>query len=361
MAASDQPRLPRWKLPRWKLPRWRLTAGLACLALGAGGIAYPLLWQHHQDVVGQQAVRADRASARAAASDAARAGTACTPRAGPGVLEIPALHLAAPVAQGLSETVLATALGHDPSTAWPGPGASTLIAGHDVGYLSGDASLQPGDTLSYVEPCATLHYTVVGHEITSPGQQASLPAIGGLVLDSCWPTDALWFTPHRYLVIARYVSTTPAAAQPPAIAAPPAVPPVALPAGLSAAQVTLSANPWPMGSLAVTGTPAPSWTASQASLVAEGDALELLFGTRHAVEAGDAAALGALAPGVAVPSWITGTPAAQLDVTETVAGRTLQDVTLRSAVTSPGAPTTFAFTATVVAGGWQVTHVAATS
>ncbi len=206
-----------------------------------------------------------------------------------------------------------------------------------------------------------MHYTVVGHEITSPGHQASLPASGGLVLDSCWPTDALWFTPQRYLVIARYVSTTPAGARPPAIAAPPAVPPIALPTGLSAAQLTLAANPWPMGRLAVTGTPASTWTASQASLVAEGDALELLFGTRHAVAAGDATALGALAPGVAVPSWISGRPAAQLDVTETVAGHTLEDVTLRSAVTTSGAPTSFAFTATVAAGRWQVTHLAATS
>lgn len=344
--------------PKRRLSRRRLAGGLACLVLGAGGIAYPLVWQHHQDVAGRRAVRADRSAARAV--ERAAVGRACAPQAGPGVLEVPVLHLVAPVAQGTSEAVLATALGHDPSTAWPGPGASTLIAGHDVGYLSGDTSLRRGDTLTYDEPCATVHYVVVGHEVTSPGHQVILPAGGGLVLDSCWPTDALWFTPQRYLVVARYVSTTRSGSRLPTVAPPPVVPAVTLPDGLSASRLTLSANPWPMGSLTVTGSPAPSWTASQASLAAEADALELLFGVRRAVGAADTAALGVLAPGVTVPAWVTGTPAAQLDVVETVAGRALEAVTLRSSVESAGGPTAFSLSATVRAGRWRVTGVAAT-
>lgn len=355
MTGPDRPRLPKW---HWS--KWRLAVGLTCLALAAAGVAYPLLWQHRQDVAGHRQVRADRASARAVAHQAAENRTSCTPRAGPGVLEVPALHLTAPVAQGMSEGVLATALGHDPSTPWPGPGASTLIAGHDVGYLSSDTSLRPGDVLSYHEPCAVLHYTVVGHQITAPGQQADVPAGGGLVLDTCWPSDALWFTSQRYLVIARYVSTTPTGSNLPAVAAPPTVPPVTLPAGLSADQLTLSANPWPMGHLTVTGTPAAAWSASQASLAAEADALEVLFGIRHATATGNGTALGALAPGRTLPAWITGTPAAQLDVTEAVAGRTLRAVSLHSAVATATGRRTFSLTATVDGGRWQVTSFVAT-
>lgn len=346
---ADHRRRPRL---RW----WRLGAGLLCLAVAGLAVAYPLAWEHHQQVAGRQAVAADRA--RASAADRA-AGGACAPRPGPGVLVVPALRVTAPVAQGLSDGVLAVALGHDPSTAWPAPDASTLIAGHDVGYLSADASLRPGDAVDYEEPCATLHYTVVRHEITSPGQQVPLPPAGGLVLDTCWPADALWYTPQRYLVVARYVSSTSRPRRLPAPAAAPAVPAVALPHGLAASSLTLAANPWPMGDLTVQGAPAAAWTASQSSLVAEADALELLFGLRHALAAGAAATASALAPGVAVPSWLAGTPAASLAVVETVRGTSLASVSLRSAVTSPTGKVPFQMTA-VPAGGWRVTAVGTT-
>ncbi|MGH9092413.1 MAG: sortase domain-containing protein, partial [Acidimicrobiales bacterium] len=277
----------------------------------------------------------------------------------PGVLVVPALQLTAPVQQGLSDSVLAVALGHDPSTAWPGPRASALIAGHDVGYLSHDASLQAGDALDYEEPCATLHYEVVRHEITAPGQRVPLPDAGGLVLDTCWPADALWYTPQRYLVVARYVSSTTRPRHLPAPAAGPSLPAVALPQGLQAPALTLAANPWPMGELTVDGAPTAAWTSSQSSLTAEADALELLFGLRHALTAGGTATVAALAAGVAVPTWLGGSPAGSMAVVETVQGGSLTSVTLRSAVHTASGEVRFQLTA-VPDGGWRVTSVTAT-
>lgn len=326
--------------------RWPALLGLACLALAGAGIAYPLVWQHHQDTVGRSLVQADQARARRIEQQTGSGPGSCPARSGPGVLDIPSLHVAAPVEQGLSDPVLAVALGHDPSTPWPGPGSSSLIAGHDVGYLSADTALVPGDTISYAEPCATLHYTVTGHEITSPGQQITLPSGGGIVLDSCWPTDALWFTSQRYLVIVRYDSTSPGVSEP-AAATPPPLPHVQLPAGLAATSLTLTTNSWPMGTLHVSGSPQPAWTASQAALDVESDALELLFGLRHALATGQSAWLGTLAPGVSVPSWLGGTPDGQLDVNETVSGTDVTSVTLRSTVQSTSGPTTFVLVATV--------------
>jgi sortase A len=333
-----------------------VVAGVACLAVAAAAVAYPLLWQHHQDVAGQRAIAADRSRARAVAH-AATSG-ACRARPGPGVLVIPALQVTAPVEQGLSDGVLAVALGHDPSTAWPAPGASTLVAGHDVGYLHADDRLRPGDAVDYEEPCATLHYTVTGHQVTQPGQRVPLPAGGGLVLDTCWPTDALWYTPQRYLVVARYVSTTTRAGRHPAARATPAVPAVVLPAGLAATQLTLAANSWPMGTLTVKGAPSAAWTASQSSLTAEADALELLFGLRHGLAAGDATWLAALAPGVAVPAWLDGAPAASLDVTLTVRGGTVTGAALASSVQAAGGDQPFRVSIAVGGdGGWRVTAV----
>lgn len=335
------------------MTRWRLLAGLGCLALAGVAVAYPLAWQHRQQVTGGRAVAADQAHAHAAEQ---AAGGSCEPRTGPGVLVIPALHLTAPVRQGLSDAVLSVALGHDPSTGWPAPGASTLIAGHDVGYLSGDASLRAGDVVDYEEPCGTLHYRVVRHVVTKPGRHVPLPRGGGLVLDTCWPTDALWYTPNRYLVVTRYVSTTTRPRRLPAPAPAPAVPAVPLPAGLSPTGLTLAANPWPMGRLTLAGTPAAAWTASQSSLTAESDALEVLFGVRQALAAGNQAWLGALAPGVAVPTWLAGSPSAELDVTETVQGGALVSVTLRSSVHASGGSQPFTLSL-APAAGWRVTAV----
>ncbi|MHB8220940.1 MAG: sortase domain-containing protein [Acidimicrobiales bacterium] len=330
-----------------------------CLAVAAAGVAYPLVWQHHQVTVGSGLVRADQARARRIERSGTAGSRSCPAQPGPGVLDIPSLHVAAPVEQGLTDPVLAVALGHDPSTPWPGPGSSSLIAGHDVGYLSADTALVPGDTFSYAEPCATLHYTVTGHKITSPGQQVTLPRGGGIVLDSCWPTDALWFTSQRYLVIARYDSMS-AGSTSPAAAPPPSLPGVHLPSGLAATSLTLTTNSWPMGTLHVSGTPAPSWTASQAALDVAGNALELLFGLRHALSTGQAGWLGTLAPGVSVPSWLGGAPDGQLDVTETVTGTGVTAVTLRSTVQSTSVPTHFVLVAGVHGNAMVVTSVRAT-
>lgn len=327
------------------------------MVLAALAVAYPLAWDHHQQDAGRRAVAADRARDRAASRDAPDG--SCTARSGPGVLVVPALRLTAPVEQGLSDSVLAVALGHDPSTAWPAPGASTLIAGHDVGYLSADARLRPGDAVDYEEPCATLHYRVVRHEVTSPGQQVPLPSDGGLVLDTCWPADALWYTSQRYLVVARYVSSTSRPRRLPAPSAAPAVSAVALPRGLQASTLTLAANPWPMGDLTVEGAPSAAWTASQSSLAAEADALELLFGLRHALTAGATATASALAPGVDVPTWLDGSSAGSMAVVETVQGGTLTSVSLRSAVGTATGTVPFRLTA-VPTGGWRVTAVTAT-
>jgi len=324
--------------------RWRLAAGLCCLATAAAAIAYPLAWQRRQDAVGASLVKADRS--RAGPTGGAPAAS-CARASGPGVLAIPALHVVAPVEQGLSGSVLAVALGHDPSTPWPGAGVASLIAGHDVGYLSADTRLHPGDTLSYALPCATLHYVVVGHEVTAPGQAVTLPSGGSIVLDSCWPTDALWFTPQRYVVTARYVSTSGPPDRPVAPTPPPRLPTVALPTGLAASQLTLAANWWPMGTLHVAGRPAPSWTASQASLGAEAAGLEVLFGLRHGLETGRTAWLEAFAPGLRVPAWLAGSPGAPLDVTETVDGQTVSGVVLRSMVQTATGPVPFVLTATV--------------
>lgn len=322
----------------------RTVAGAIALIVGLAGISYPIIWQHHQNVVGHQLIARDRSRAKALESITAN-GQVCTPTPGPGVMVIPALGLTAPVSQGLSDSVLAVALGHDPTTAWPGPGSMSLIAGHDVGYLSQDTQLRVGDVLEYKEPCATLNYKVIRHLVSRPGGQVAPVAGGGLVLDSCWPTNALWYTPDRYLVVAQYVSLTPSSLQVSGVPSSPSVPRVQLPIGLSPQEVSLSTNSWTMGTLTMKGTPTALWSQSQDALVAEKNALELFFGLRHALDTSNSAWLSALAPGIQVPSWLADAPASSLEVTEWVSGLSLVQVQLSSTVATSSGDRQFVVTA----------------
>ncbi|MCL5077463.1 MAG: hypothetical protein M1288_05055 [Actinobacteria bacterium] len=317
--------------------------GALLLALAVAGIIYPMQWQHHQTTVGNQITKKDLAKGTAVSS---KSGT-CTPRSGPGVLSIPAIGLVAPVESGTSNSVLSVALGHDSSTSWPSSGKSSLIAGHDVGFLSQDTKLVAGNAIDYIEPCAIVHFVVESHIISKPFQSVPMPPKGGLILDSCWPTDALWYTPQRYLVIARYVSTSISSAKTPGIPKPPSVPIVKLPRDILASQLSLATNPWPMGHLRLSGTPSISWTQSQAALQAETSALELLFALRHSIASANPALSSAVAPGVPIPGWLNGTPGSQLNVSEEVNGSTLIGVTLSSSIDSNGNITRFSLVAAV--------------
>ncbi|TAN31293.1 MAG: sortase [Actinomycetota bacterium] len=333
--------------------RLRLGIGGALVLLAVGGVIYPLIWQHHQNSAGQQIINRDIGQARSGGTIS----KVCTARPGPGVLVIPALGLTAPVEQGLSDSVLEVAIGHDPSTSWPGPGQSSLLAGHDVGYLSQDTKLKTGDAISYIEPCATVNFVVERQVISKPYQQITVPPQGGLVLDSCWPTDALWYTPERYLVIARYVSTTHGSPVVPIPPASPEVPVVNLPPGLTLNEVSLAANAWPMGNLLITGTPSTQWVQSQAALQAESHALELFFGLRRSIAENVPAWSASLAPGVSVPNWLAGVPNSPLNVTEEVAGTAVAHIALSSSVISLGRTVHFTVTAVAVGSALLVTSV----
>ena len=80
-------------------------------------------------------------------------------------------------------------------------------------------------------------------------------------LVTCWPTDALWFTPTRYLVTATEVQSTPnrgagsVTGSVPASAFAPTVP---APAPLVAQGLTLATNSVLMGTMSVAGQPAPT-------------------------------------------------------------------------------------------------------
>jgi len=256
-----------------------------------------------------------------------------------GLLEIPVLGLTAPVLQGTGDTVLAEAVGHVPASAWPGQPGTSVLAAHDVTWFSGIGQLRPGDEMRYVMPCRTFTYRVTSHRVVAAGYPVYNTAAARIVLDTCYPLDALYFTGSRYLVYADLIETSPTSAIP----APPASPsPLIVPApkALVAEGLGLEQNEAPLGVLGMAGSASSSWRQTSAPLQTEASVLTAYFGTVRSAEQANRSWWADLAPSLrgsaAAGLWggqITGydTP---LDITLRVRGSRVLGATLTAEVSS---------------------------
>jgi sortase A len=272
-------------------------AGILAICAGIGIVAQIGAFYHHSSTAGRNLVNQERNEiARAAASPgacqaplgAAGGGDAWSAALGSGadasdgqqtygLLEAPALGMVAPVLQGTGDSVLSDAVGHDPASAWPGQAGTTVLSAHDVTWFSRIAQLKPGNEIRYVTPCRTYTYRVTSHAIVTAGSPVYRSKTARLVLDTCYPFDALFITSTRYLVYADLIRAAPthAMAAQPGRWPPPAVP---APARLAAQGLDLAHNPAPLGTLRLTGSPGRAWRQSSAPLQFEAAALTEYFG-----------------------------------------------------------------------------------
>ena len=306
-------------------------------------------------------------------SPGTRSGSGCStlssaaPVGGPaGILRAPAIGLVAPVEQGVSDPVLAVAVGHVPTSVWPGQRGTAVLSAHDVSYFVDAAQLAKGALIRYDTPCASYTFAVDGHQVVKAGTAVYNTAVPSLTLVTCWPTDALWFTPDRLLVTATEVQAVPrktaAHAAVPTVGteAPPAV---AVPPALAAQGLTLATNSVPMGTMTISTSAAPGWVSSPGPLDVEASALEAFIGGIKALNQDHPAWFHSLAPGVPVPQGLVRAPPPRylspLEVRIAASGDTAQSVVLSTAVDIPGgsAPGRYAMTVTtsVVASHLSVT------
>jgi sortase A len=276
---------------RWA-PRILLTASIAALVAGTA-IAAQIGWFLHDSSVHgaalihqfRQAMAAESFPPAACQHTAVgrapahrRAGRGGSDLAA-GLLEIPALGLVAPVRQGASDAVLKNSVGHVRASVWPGrPGASVLSA-HDVTWFSRIGSLNRSDVIRYLTPCRAYTYRVTSHRVVQAGYRLYNSATPTMILETCYPLDALYLTGARYLVFAVLASTapTPQAAAPPRRPAAPALT-VPAPRALAAQGLSLRRNQAPLATLSLSGAASLAWRQTNAPLRAEASALAEYFG-----------------------------------------------------------------------------------
>lgn len=319
--------------------------GVLLVLAAVAAVAFPLWWGHRSAVSSQALLRGagvttvkpgstsgrpTRTVATSSPTCLAAAPTAQGDPVASGVLEIPTLGLTAPVVDGLADSVLDVAVGHDPSTPWPGAVGESVLEAHDVSFFSHIDQLTPGQDITWEAGCSESTFRVSGTAVMQPGEPIPTPSSGtGMALVTCWPTDALWWTSKRYVVTADLVSTTlvvdPAQWPTPSRAA--FVVPTA--PGLAAGGLGLQTNPVALGTLSLAGTPSPTWASSPAPLSAANAALEEYVAARRSVDAHNVAWWASIAtPGLAMPAAWSET--GDLSVTVHVTGSKVNTVTLAS-------------------------------
>ena len=326
--------------------RARVVVGLALVWGALGVLGYRLGWQAHANH-GQSAllgsVKASQVSGSCSIGEPTVDGQLA------GVLRIPSLGVTAPVESGTTDAVLSVAVGHAEGTPWPGTSGSSVLLAHDVTYFANIGRLVPGDRLEFQSGCVVRQFSVTGHQVVKAGAPIPAGSGVGIVLDTCWPTNALWYTPDRYLVqavetgISAARSAGSSAGNPAPAVVPPPVYTTPAPAALVATGIDLQHNEEPMGTMSLAPTASQAWAQSPAPLALEIAALQAYFGALHAADAARADWWSAVAPGTTMPSALDGThlvgaEASPLDVLIGANGDQATSVQLSTVVPVAGGP-----------------------
>jgi sortase A len=301
---------------RWWRRAWMV---IGVTAVGAGlFIGASIGWFYfHSHTVGRALVSQEKRAIRAAGAHDTSSPTTCagfdnSASAPQGLLNADDIGLQGPVVAGVGDSQLDVAVGHVPDSAWPGQPGTTILAAHDVSYFSAIDHLSAGQRITFVTPCLTYVYAVTGHQIVAAGSPVySSPSQSLLILETCYPLNALYITSQRYLVTAQYEGSLPTGQPMGAIAAVEPAPVVPAPASLSAQGLTMATNNVALGTLDIVGTPLPSWQQGPGPLVDEGAVLSEYFAAVRTVEQGRS------------DWWTTLSPTVPFGVTSVLQGATI--------------------------------------
>jgi LPXTG-site transpeptidase (sortase) family protein len=277
-------------------PRWRVLAlaGVLLIAIGTAVLAHIGFYLHHSSSAAASLQKEARAAvARAVAPDGKCFAPPPSKMAGSGarlVLDVPALTLSAPVVASTDDAALAEAVGHLATSSWPDQGGTVVLEAHDVTFFRNLGELKTNDRIILTASCRRWTYTVANGSVVKAGTPVRQTARPRLVLVTCWPTNALYLTDKRYMVVANLISANSAASVLPdpdgqagesATAFQPA-----LPAGVTSDEVTADAVRVPLGRLTVDSAMSRRWQASPLPLQAAHAATQVFGAALLALRAG---------------------------------------------------------------------------
>lgn len=284
-----------------------LTSAILLAGLGIGLATNIGLFYWNSAQAGQALIRQATQEIKNGTSQSLAACEGLSPLPNPlGILTAPTIGLEAPVVQGTSDPQLDVAVGHETASALPADPGTSVLAAHDVTWFTDIDNLAIGQMVDYENACATYQFRVFHHGVVNAG--APVYESRGdpqLVLVTCWPTNALFYTNKRYLVYASLARTITNQHAVPQAATPPSgslVVPV--PEALLAQTSRESA---PLGVLAFAGSPEPKWQESPAPIQLEQSALSEYFAALLSVEQDQPGQWADLTANDGAP-WLAATP-----------------------------------------------------
>jgi len=215
-------------------------------------------------------------------------------------LVIPALRLNVPVVQGTGFGQLFFTPGHYVGSVLPGEPGTSVIAAHNATFFRHLNTLRQGSRIMVVTRQGTFLFAVTGARVVS--DTAGLPntVAPSLDLEACYPLNALYFTPDRYIVFSRLIRSSTEKPVPRLPSAKPSVTPyhANIPTSIeSRFSLSLADNSLPMGSLtyhAPHNAEVLAFEESPKPLEAETVAISLWLAYVDASRSGNRSALAAL-------------------------------------------------------------------
>ena len=284
-------------------PKSRLL-GISLIAAGAIVLALPLLFIGYA-WLGQARLRAAAPDWKQSVRrrEAAAALTALTqPEPAPGAvaadLRIPRLGLNLAVLQGTSDQILTVAPGHEPQSVMPGSPGTAVIVAHNLTFFRNIDTRQRGDPLTVQTAAGTFTFRVTGHRIVPADSALPNTPQASLALIACYPLNALYLTPQRYVVFAS-LTQQPHHGEPaplPRSAAPSPTFQATLPPALHEVPLWLSDTNLTVSSANFTGGSSIALTASGGTWSLVAQSIRMFAGTLRALAAGGGAPLAGFGP-----------------------------------------------------------------
>lgn len=125
-----------------------------------------------------------------------------------GELDIPSLHLEAPIVQGTGWNQLKHGIGHYDSSALPGQGGNVFIAGHRDTVFTKLRFLKKGADIIFKTAYGNFVYQATSFQIVKQTDTSVLDPTHHetLTLMTCYPFFFFGFAPDRYIVHTKLVS-----------------------------------------------------------------------------------------------------------------------------------------------------------
>lgn len=189
----------------------RRTLGWTLLASGALLASIPIWIAPAISLVGDHtitrtpthlAVARPASSVTAIPASLLSAPKAINPQAGSTVanLSIPSLGLNTSVIEGTSYSELLLDPGHYAGSVLPGENGTSVLAAHNATYFRHINELKPGSEIIVTTSQGKFWFKVTGHRVVPDTVGLPISTTPTLDLEACYPLDALYFTPDRYIV-----------------------------------------------------------------------------------------------------------------------------------------------------------------